>query len=61
MGQLVAAEGSGALNTTVLGAAAAGRSPFEGGAITVITPTIVWPRANLQGGNTALPINQRLD
>ena len=47
MGQQVAAVGSGALNPTVLGAAAAGISPFEGDAISVITPTIVWPQAKL--------------
>ena len=30
-------------------------------AITFITPTIVWPQAKQQGGNTALPINRKLD
>jgi len=37
-----------------------GISPNEGGVITAITPTIVWPQAKLQGGNTAPTINRKL-
>ena len=29
--------------------------------IIFITSTIVWPQAKQQGGNTALPINRKLD
>ena len=36
-------------------------SPFEGGAITFITPTIVWPQAKQLEGNTAPLINRKLD
>ena len=35
--------------------------PSEGGAIIFITSTIVWPQVKQQGGNTALPINRKLD
>ena len=41
------AAGSGALITKVLGAQCVGVSSFEGGPITTITPTIVWPKAKL--------------
>ena len=34
--------------------------PFEG-AIIFITPTIAWPQVKQQGGNTALPINRKLN
>ena len=37
-----------------------GISPSEGGAITAITPNIVWSQAKQQGGNTASPINRKL-
>ena len=47
------AVGLGALNTTVL--AQVLLKEFA------ITPTIVWPQARLQGGNTAPPINRKLD
>ena len=30
-------------------------------AIVFITSTIVWPQIKQQGGNTALPINRKLD
>ena len=53
--------GSGALITKVLGAQCAGISSFEGGPITTITATIVWPKAKPQGGNTAPPISRKLD
>ena len=39
----------------------AGISPKEGTVITAIIPTIVWPQAKLQGGNTAPLINRKLD
>ena len=29
--------------------------------IILTTSTIVWPQVNQQGGNTALPINRKLD
>ena len=29
--------------------------------IILITSTIVWPQVKQQGGNTALPINRKLD
>ena len=29
--------------------------------IIFITSTVVWPQAKQQGGNTALPINRKLD
>ena len=35
--------------------------PVEGGAIIFITSTIVWPQVKQQGGNTAPPINSKLD
>ena len=34
---------------------------FEGCAIIFITSTIVWPQVTKQGGNTAPPINRKLD
>ena len=36
-------------------------SPFEEVVITFVTPTIVWPQAKQHGGNTAPPINRKLD
>ena len=36
-------------------------SPFEEGSHCHHYPTIVWPQAKLQGGNTAPPINRKLD
>ena len=30
-------------------------------AVIFITSTMVWPQAKQQGGNTALPINRKLD
>ena len=36
-------------------------NPFEGGAITFITPTIVLPQAKQLEGNTAPLINRKLD
>ena len=52
---------SGALNTTVLGAMASRHVFLKEVGITTITPTIVWPQAKLQGGNTATPISRILD
>ena len=36
-------------------------SLFEGGSHCCHYPTIVWPQAKLQGGNTAPPISRKLD
>jgi len=35
--------------------------PFEEVAIIFITSTITWPQVEQQGGNTAPPINRKLD
>ena len=53
MGPQWPAVGSGALNTTVHAKVLLKE--------VAITPTIVWPQAQLQGGNTAPPINRKLD
>ena len=56
MGQLWPAAGSGALNTTVHAEVL-----LKEVAITFITTSIVWPQTKQQGGNTAQPINRKLN
>ena len=50
----MACHGVGALKTAVRAEVL-----LKEAAIPFITPTIVWPQAKLQGGNTALPINRK--
>ena len=62
MGQPWPAVRSGALNTTVLGAAACWHRSFWRRLPLPSPPlTLLWPQAKLQGGNTALPNNRKLD
>ena len=56
MGQQWPAAGSGALS-----AAVRAWDLLKKVAFIFITSTIVWPQVNQQGGNTALPINRKLD
>ena len=59
MGHQRPAVGTGALTPAVLGATGhAGIGPYV--AMTTVTPTIVWPEAKLQGGETAPPFNRKL-
>ena len=55
MGRHWPAAVSGELNTTV-----PAQILLKEVTITIITPTIVWPQAKEQGGNTAPPINRKL-
>ena len=56
MGQQWPALGSGAL-----GVAVHAKDLLKEFSIVFITSTIVWPQVKQQGGNTALPINRKLD
>ena len=56
MGQQWPAAGSGALRAPVHA-----WDLLKKVAIILITSTIVWPQVKQYGGNTALPINRKLD
>ena len=56
MGQRWPAAGSGALS-----AAVHAWDLLEEVAIILITSAVVWSQGKQQGGNTALPINRKLD
>ena len=56
MGQWWPAAGSGALSVAV-----PEWDILKEDTIIFITSTIVWPQVKQQGGNTALPMNRKLD
>ena len=56
MGQQWPGAGSGALSVAV-----PAWELLKKVAVVFITSTIVWPQLKQQGGNTALPINGKLD
>ena len=56
MGELWPAAGSGALSTAVHAC-----DILKEVAIIFITSNLVWTQVKQQGGNTALPINRKLD
>ena len=62
MGQWWPTARLGPLTVAFLGGSGiAGISPFlKEVPITAITPTIVWPQATIQGGNTAPPISRKI-
>ena len=56
MGLHWSAGGMGALNVAVCA-----QDLLKEVTIVFITSTIVWPQVKEQGGNTALPLNRKLD